>query len=552
MAIPFDNIHIAFHELGRNVDVALRTQLGDRARLGEQKRLCLQFLGDVRQHVHLLLPQDFQTIQESVEAMVAALDQASSLSSDLPDVQAHSLGGTLNTGCAGRPRIDIQPDDLAQLHTGRVPHSQIAALYGCNERTIRRRLVDYEISRPGPPVYTEYEDENGTLQRRYTPGVSADLSMLSDQELDAVILEIYEQFPSFGRRMIDGYLMSLGHRVPRQRIIDSYARVVGPTTATFAPRRIQRRVYSVPGPNSLWHHDGQHEIILKRNPSGLIRWKIVIHAFIDGFSRLLLGARAHNNNRADTVLRLFEDIAEVFGYPSRVRGDHGTENLLVAARMEEVRGSGRGSYIWGRSVHNIRIERLWVDVTRGVGKKWKDFFRHLEVHDGLNVDIDAHIWLVHYLFLDAINDDLKAWAEIWNHHVLARRGELHRSPREMYMFGIQENGFRGIFIDDAVEGNVEEFGIDWNEVDNAAARNHHNEHNVNDGDSTDPFTLPAPDHLSHVEVVDPHCPFSPIQLTLFESQVSALQTFHLQDMHSRRLLWIDSLAIAYNITHVNS
>lgn len=81
---------------------------------------------------------------------------------------------------------------------------------------------------------------------------------------------------------------------------------------------------------------------------GLIRWKIVIHAFIDGYSRLVLGIRAGTNNRASTVLALFEDITASFGVPSRVRGDHGTENLLVAAMMEHVRGADRGSYIWGK------------------------------------------------------------------------------------------------------------------------------------------------------------------------------------------------------------
>lgn len=84
--------------------------------------------------------------------------------------------------------------------------------------------------------------------------------------------------------------------------------------------------------------------------SGLIRWRIVIHAFVDGFSRFVLGIRASNNNRAETVLRLFDDIAAIHGYPSRVRGDHGTENLLVAARMEDIRGVERGSYIWGQCV----------------------------------------------------------------------------------------------------------------------------------------------------------------------------------------------------------
>ena len=81
---------------------------------------------------------------------------------------------------------------------------------------------------------------------------------------------------------------------------------------------------------------------------GLIRWGIVIHGFIDGYSRLITGLRASDNNRASTVLDLFLAGAAVYGIPSRLRGDHGTENLLVAAWIEDFRGTLRGSYIWGR------------------------------------------------------------------------------------------------------------------------------------------------------------------------------------------------------------
>jgi hypothetical protein len=58
-----------------------------------------------------------------------------------------------------------------------------------------------------------------------------------------------------------------------------------------------------------------------------------------------------------------------------------------------------------RSVHNIRIERLWVDITSGFGKKWHDFFTVLESREGLNTNLDAHIWLIHHLFLQFINHD---------------------------------------------------------------------------------------------------------------------------------------------------
>lgn len=80
----------------------------------------------------------------------------------------------------------------------------------------------------------------------------------------------------------------------------------------------------------------------------MIRWGIVIHGFIDGYSRLITGLRASDNNSADTVFDVFEAAAALYGVPSRMRGDHGTENMVVAIWMEQRRGTGRGSYIWGR------------------------------------------------------------------------------------------------------------------------------------------------------------------------------------------------------------
>jgi hypothetical protein len=90
--------------------------------------------------------------------------------------------------------------------------------------------------------------------------------------------------------------------------------------------------------------------VLRLISAGLIRWGIVIHGFIDGYSRLITGLQASNNNKAVTVLDVFMAACLVFGVPSRLRGDHGVKNLLVAAFMEHTHGHSRGSYIWGRYV----------------------------------------------------------------------------------------------------------------------------------------------------------------------------------------------------------
>ena len=92
---------------------------------------------------------------------------------------------------------------------------------------------------------------------------------------------------------------------------------------------VKRRKYNVPGPNSLWHLDGNHS---------LINWGFVIHVCIDGYSRLVTYLQCSLNNRKETVDELFEHAINEFGAPSRIRTDKGGENVLTWERMETIRG----------------------------------------------------------------------------------------------------------------------------------------------------------------------------------------------------------------------
>jgi hypothetical protein len=87
------------------------------------------------------------------------------------------------------------------------------------------------------------------------------LSVTTDEQLDAVILEMRSHFRRAGVSMLDGMLRNLGLRIPRARIRQSLLRI-DPVRRVFERIRIRRRQYQVPGPNSLWHHDGQHGVAL--------------------------------------------------------------------------------------------------------------------------------------------------------------------------------------------------------------------------------------------------------------------------------------------------
>ena len=287
--------------------------------------------------------------------MVDRLDDACYLSNDPPDASPIPVISQSSNGKRGRPRKNIDSNFLAEAMRIRQP-SGIAPVLQCHPRTVRRHALDLGLVEPGQPVFLHRTLADGSHVRARNTAPRRTRSTLTDVELDAAIGQILEIFPAFGRNLIAGRLKASGHEVTRERIIASYLRVHGAPGA-FGDRSIHRKAYKVAGANSLWHHDGQHGSVLDL-PSclllmfslGLIRFKIVIHCFIDGKSRFVTGIHVVSNNRSATVRDLFLKAIQQHGVPSRVRGDHGTENVLVAAWMEEFRGPGRGSYIWGRCV----------------------------------------------------------------------------------------------------------------------------------------------------------------------------------------------------------
>ncbi|KAK0132658.1 hypothetical protein N1851_032527 [Merluccius polli] len=277
----------------------------------------------------------------------------------------------------------------------------MAALLQVSVRTVHRRLRHFPMIR----------------QNHF--------AIISDVDLDDLVRDVVAGNDQIGPESVRTSLRTRGFRVQRRRVRESMLRTnPGAAAVRALLRRPERRVYQVQGPNSLWHIDGNHK---------LIRWRIVIHGGIDGFSRLIVFLRASNNNRSSTVLESFVAAIVRHGVPSRIRTDRGGENADICMFMNVFRGARRGSAIQGRSVHNQRIERLWGDMWRGISNVYHRLFYFLESEGVIDVDNEQHLWALHYIYLPRLNRDLADFTNQWNHHGL--RTERHRSPMQLFVRG---------------------------------------------------------------------------------------------------------------------
>ena len=195
----------------------------------------------------------------------------------------------------GRARVGIDVDDVEYLRGLNFTWTKVAEILGCSSM-----------------LYRWLNEDGISMDSYYTT--------ITDGQLDAMILHIKENHPNDGEIMIMGHLRREGVRIQWWRLRESIHGIDPVNTALRRRRTIRRRIYHVPGPNFVWHMDGNHK---------LIHWRFVVHGAIDGYSRLITFLNCSTNNTAATVLTHFQNAAENHGLPQKVRTDLGGENTAV-------------------------------------------------------------------------------------------------------------------------------------------------------------------------------------------------------------------------------
>ncbi|KAE9389912.1 hypothetical protein BT96DRAFT_834264 [Gymnopus androsaceus JB14] len=211
--------------------------------------------------------------------------------------------------------------------------------------------------------------------------------------------------------------------------------------------------------------------------------------------------------------------------------------------MEMVQGNGRGSYIWGRSVHNTRIECLWADITIGVGATWHQLFTDLEVEHDMQVNNPNHVWLLQHLFLHTINSQLEFWANSWNLHLITIRSGPNQRPEDMFRFDMLVHSLRGDSLEEHLtDEELELFGVDWDAYQEDAVLQQLRSNYANESTSSWLRRRGPPPELNEVLVTAPSAVLSQEQVDFLDVAVAGIhRSSSTDDVYT---LWTQALIVA--------
>ncbi|KAF3840333.1 hypothetical protein F7725_019050 [Dissostichus mawsoni] len=256
-----------------------------------------------RQELYLL--QALSRHVDIPQGIIQALQELFGLLRQYLDSEAPNTAVGSVIGLRGRPKFEIERQQLVEMLGTNLSVPCIAKLLGVSSSTIFRRMREFGLS------------------------VSELYSSISDEELDNVVISIKNDMPTAGYRMVKGRLLSIGLHVQWTRMAASMHRVdsIGILSRLASLGCVVRRTYSVRGPLSLVHMDTNHK---------LIRYNIVLFGGVDRYSRKVMYLGASTNNRASTAYGFFLEATQRHGVPLsplvncvhfRVRGDQGVENV---------------------------------------------------------------------------------------------------------------------------------------------------------------------------------------------------------------------------------
>ena len=97
-------------------------------------------------------------------------------------------------------------------------------------------------------------------------------------------------------------------------------------------------------------------------------------------------------------------------------------------------GSRKEKLHYRKSIHNVRIERLWRDLYNGCICYFYQLFVLLEEASCLDPDNPIDIFSLHYAYIPWVQHQLDIFQKVWSQHKL--RTAKHKSPLQLWITGM--------------------------------------------------------------------------------------------------------------------
>ncbi len=243
-------------------------------------------------------------------------------------------------------------------------------------------------------------------------------SQLTDTELDRrVTLAIQSVGHNYGRRMLHGYLRSRGVHVSQRRVGASLSRVA-PRPAQSRRAQTHRQMNPIPYRSKYF---GEKLHLDQNEKFGMFG---VTHILaVDGYSRKIVGMVTIPVKNAIAIYHtLLRPLLVTEGLWDQIRVDHGTEFALVATVQTHLacyrRRSSRPPLLRTSSSHNLRVERLWVEVNQRINYPVKRALVAMESAGEINMGDSVTRFCVSWTTINVVQSAIKNFIAAWNEHRL--------------------------------------------------------------------------------------------------------------------------------------
>lgn len=251
----------------------------------------------------------------------------------------------------------------------------------------------------------------------------------------AIILELEGSGCNLGYKSMCQRLKKVYKLKVKQKTVMKLLKIIDPEGVEARSRyKLKRRIYSVPGPNYLYHADGYDK---------LKKFGFAIYGFIDGFSRKVLSLNVSMSNNCPEIIAYYylQLIKKHEFLPTIIRTDNGTEvshmeSLHIALRYHHAdEHAGEKSFLKGKSTHNQRIESYWRQFRQHMGDFYLNLFKKMEYENFIKINNPLHIDCLRYCFGHLIEEDINITKKEWNEHRMRKqssRNVLGGIPNELY------------------------------------------------------------------------------------------------------------------------